>query len=173
MLERKKIAAFISGLLICAYAAVPVTNVFAEDEKEDTSVSDELQENDDEETDDTYIKSGDFMYSKTHDNTVCIEDYTGTSAILEVPDKIDGIAVTELGKTAFGSDPDNNPITEIKLPASITYISDSNPFMYCTKLEKVSVAKDNKDYCTEDNILYTKSKDNALKLLYNYSGIAG
>ena len=156
MLERKKIAAFIAGLLICAYAAAPVTSAFAEEDKEDIPVSDALQEEDD---DDTYIKSGDFLYSKTHDDTVCIEDYTGTAEVLEVPDELDGIAVTELGKKAFGSDPDNNPITEVKLPASITYISDSNPFMYCTKLEKISVAKENKDYCTEDDILYTKSKD--------------
>ncbi|WP_295086270.1 leucine-rich repeat domain-containing protein [Ruminococcus sp.] len=159
MLEHKKIAAFIAGLLICAFATAPLTSSFAEEEKDDSSVLVDLQEDDNEETDDAYVKSGDFMYSKTHDDTVCIEDYTGTSSVLEVPDKIDGIAVTELGKTAFGSDPDNNPITEIQLPASITYISDSNPFMYCTKLEKISVAEDNKDYCTEDSILYTKSKD--------------
>ena len=159
MLEHKKIAAFIAGLLICAFATAPLTSSFAEEEKDDSSVLVDLQEDDNEETDDAYVKSGDFMYSKTHDDTVCIEDYTGTSSVLEVPDKIDGIAVTELGKTAFGSDPDNNPITEIQLPASITYISDSNPFMYCTKLEKISVAEDKKDYCTEDSILYTKSKD--------------
>ena len=160
MFERKKIAAFIAGLLICAYAAAPAASAFAEEENDDISVSDDLDEiGDDEDDADTYIKSGDFMYSMTSDNKVCIEDCTSTSEVLEIPDTIDGIAVTELGKKAFGSDPDNNTFTEISLPASIEYISDDNPFMYCTKLKKITVAENNKEFCAEDGILYTKSKD--------------
>lgn len=159
MFERKKIAAFIAGLLICAYAAAPAAGAFAEEENDDIPVSDDLNEAEDEDTDETYIKSGDFMYSMTHDDTICIEDCTSTSETLAVPDKIDGIAVTELGKKAFGSDPDNNTFTEITLPASIEYISDDNPFMYCTKLKKITVDGNNENFCTEDGILYTKEKD--------------
>ena len=159
MFERKKIAAFTAGLLICAYAAVPAANAFAEETTADVQSETESAFELDEETDETYTKSGDFMYSMTHDGTVCIEDCTSTSEVLEIPDTLDGIAVTELGAKAFGSDPDATPFTEISLPASINYISDDNPFVFCTKLKKISVAKDSKDFCDEDGILYSKSKD--------------
>ena len=174
MFERKKTAAFIAGLLVCACAAAPAMNAFAEETGETTqTVVSEVTETESEETetetDDTYIKSGDFLYSLTHDGTACIEDCQATGTVLRIPEKLDGIAVTELGSKAFGSDPVNNTFTEISLPASINYISDSNPFVYCTLLKKINVAEDNKDFCAEDGILYTKSKD----ILICYPGCKG
>ncbi len=169
MLERKKIAAFTAGLLLCAYAAAPALNAFADEpaattqtateKAEDLTEDDDDISDNDEDADDTYIKSGDFMYSLTHDGTVCIESCSSTAAVLMVPDTLDGIAVTELGEKAFGSDPYATPFTEILLPASINYISDNNPFVYCTQLKSISVDAENKDFCTEDGILYSKSKD--------------
>ena len=172
MFERKKTVAFIAGLLVCACAAAPAMNAFADETAETTqaTVSEETAtEPEETEKDDTYIKSGDFLYSMTHDGTACIEDCQATGSVLSIPEKLDGIAVTELGSKAFGSDPVNNTFTEISLPASINYISDSNPFVYCTLLKKISVAEDNKDFCSEDGILYTKSKD----ILICYPGCKG
>lgn len=152
MFDRKKTAAFIAGLLICAYAAVPAINTFAEE--------DFLVEGATEVTTskDTYTISGDFMYSLTTDGKVCIEDCTSTAEDLVIPDTIDGIAVTELGKTAFGSDHENSTFKTVTLPASINYISAENPFIYCTQLTEIKVAEGSSDYKAVDGILYNKDK---------------
>lgn len=125
MFDRKKTAAFIAGMLICAYAAVPTIHAFAEDylvEGETEAAT----------STDTYTKSGDFMYSLTTDGKVCIEDCTSTAEDLVIPDTLDGIAVTELGRSALGSDHENNTFKSVTIPASVTYISADNPFVFCT-----------------------------------------
>lgn len=160
MLERKRIAAFIAGLLICTCTAAPVMNAAAEGTGSSAwGAVPETAADTAAETDDTYTLSGDFMYSVTHDGTACIEDCKSTAAVLEIPDKLDGLAVTELGSRAFGDDPENNPFTEISLPASIEYISSENPFMYCAKLKNISVSEDNENYCSEDGVLYSKNME--------------
>lgn len=147
MFNSKKIAAMAASLLICSACAVSPVCVYAEDTTEASVSSDSL------------IQSGDFIYSLTHDGKICIEDCKSTEESLVIPDTLDGIAVTELGPTAFGDDHENNPYTSITLPASIEYISDRDPFMYCTKLKEIKVADGNAEYTAEDDILYTKAKD--------------
>ena len=162
MLERKKIAAFIAGMLLCACTAAPAANAYAEDTTDSSAwgASPETSANEEKKEDkNTYTLSGDFLYSTTRDGTICIEDCKSTSAVLTIPEKLDGIAVTELGRQAFGSDPENNTFTEISLPSSINYISDENPFIYCTKLRSITVSEDNKDFFSEEGILYTKDRD--------------
>lgn len=147
MFYRKKIAALAASLLICSACAASPVCVFADDNTETQSDTDSL------------TQSGDFTYSLTHDGKVCIEDCKSTAESLVIPDTLDGITVTELGPNAFGDDHENNPYTSITLPASINYISDRNPFMYCTKLKEIKVADGSADFCAEDGILFSKSKD--------------
>lgn len=151
MFNRKKTAAFIAGLLICAYSAVPAAYAFAEDYLVEGETEAAVSS-------DTYTISGDFMYSLTTDGKVCIEDCTSTAEDLVIPDTIDGIPVTELGKTALGSDHENNTFKTVTLPASINYISADNPFIYCIHLSEIKVDEKNADFCTEDGILYSKDK---------------
>ncbi len=148
MFDRKKIAAFAASLLICAsFSAAPMAS-HADDQPEDTAVAD-----------DNLTVSGDFSYWLTRDDTVCIEDCKAIGEKLVIPDTIDGKKVTELGPMAFGNDPLSLPFTSIELPASINYISEENPFMYCQRLKEIKVADGCNDFCSEDGVLYTKKKD--------------
>lgn len=152
MFDRKKTAAFIAGLLICAYSAVPAINAFADEDFLVEGATEAAVSTD------TYTKSGDFMYSLTTDGKVCIEDCTSTAEDLVIPDTLDGIAVTELGRSALGSDHDNSTFKTVTIPASVTYISADNPFVFCTNLSEIKVAEGNADFCAEDGILYNKDK---------------
>ena len=153
MFDRKKIAAFMAGILICAGSAAAPCAAYADNEAETPATTAAAA------AQGTYTKSGDFMYSLTPEGNACIEDYTGSAAELVVPDTLDGIPVKELGPTAFGSDHENNKLSVIELPASIDYISADNPFMYCTKLKEIKVSADSSDFCAADGILYNKDKD--------------
>ena len=152
MFKHKKVAAFILGLLISVSAVSPIYSAFAEGEEE-TSVTTEASGEESSEI----IVSGEFSYSLTHDNTVCIEDCLSEEKNLVIPDTIDGIAVTELGKLAFGNDI-GKPYETITLPASIEYISSDNPFSVCDSLTEVIVDSSNENYIAEDGVLFTKDK---------------
>lgn len=152
MFDRKKTAAFLAGILICAGSAAAPCAAYADNEAETPAVTAAADPG-------TYTKSGDFMYSLTPEGNACIEDYTGSADELVVPDTLDGIPVKELGPTAFGSDHENSKLSVIELPASIDYISADNPFMYCTKLKEIKVSADSSDFCAENGILYSKNKD--------------
>lgn len=152
MFKHKKVAAFILGLLISVSAVSPIYSAFAEGEEE-TSVTTEASGEESSEI----IVSGEFSYSLTHDNTVCIEDCSSEEKNLVIPDTIDGIAVTELGKLAFGNDI-GKPYETITLPASIEYISSDNPFSVCDSLTEVIVDSSNENYIAEDGVLFTKDK---------------
>ncbi|MBP3309914.1 MAG: leucine-rich repeat protein [Ruminococcus sp.] len=163
MLKHKRFTAFLMSLLICAAtAAYPASTSFADNEdtavSEDASADDNAASDEDsqEEASDETIVSGDFTYSITSDNTACIENCSSTELNLVIPDTIDGIAVTELGPTAFGEAPPVCPYETISLPASINYISSDNPFSTCEMLKEIKVDSANKDYCVKDNILYSK-----------------
>lgn len=152
MFKHKKVAAFILGLLISVSAVSPIYSAFAEGEEE-TSVTTEASGEESSEI----IVSGEFSYSLTHDNTVCIEDCSSEEKNLVIPDTIDGIAVTELGKLAFGNDI-GKPYETITLPASIEYISSDNPFSVCDSLTEVIVDSSNENYIAENGVLFTKDK---------------
>lgn len=152
MFKHKKVAAFILGLLISVSAVSPIYSAFAEGEEE-ASVTTEASGEESSEI----IVSGEFSYSLTHDNTVCIEDCSSEEKNLVIPDTIDGIAVTELGKLAFGNDI-GKPYETITLPASIEYISSDNPFSVCDSLTEVIVDSTNENYIAEDGVLFTKDK---------------
>ena len=168
MFDRKKIAAFIAGMLLCAYGAVPAAS-FADDEAEPTTVTEESEPEEGAPYGD-YTISGDFMYSKTMDGDARIEDCTASGTELVIPDTIDGLAVKELGTTAFGSDPENCSFTSITIPASVNYISADNPFIYCTKLTEIKVDSGSESYTAEDGVLYNKDKNELIAYPASKSG---
>lgn len=157
MFKHRKFTAFIMSLLICSAAFAPqAASVYAHPGHDESSVSEESSEAETEEAD--YITSGDYLYSLTPLETVCIEGYTGTDTKLVIPEEIDGIEVTKINRYAF----ENCTAESIHFPASITYISGENPFLLCSDLKEITVDEDNEDYMAEDGVLYSKDK---LKLL--------
>lgn len=150
MLFHKKTAALLMSLLICASA--PVYTSFADNESETSTATENTTSSEPE----TKI-SGDFSYTITADNTARIEGCTSIEKNLVIPDTLDGVAVTELGKSALG-DNDNRPYETITIPASISYISSDNPFSVCSRLKEIKVDSANENYIIENGVLYTKNK---------------
>ena len=155
MFDHKKLAAFLAGLLMCFSAVSAPAAAYAENDS-DTVAAETDAENEEPPAESGLIVSGVFSYSLTDEGSAQIQDCTSTDTELVIPDTIDGIKVTELGKTAFGTDPDNCPFEKISLPASIEYISYDAPFMFCAKLKEISVDEANECYCANDGILYSK-----------------
>ncbi len=162
MFNCKKTAAFIAGLILCASSAASPLVSFAaidgalvEDEDGSEATTDAAEEND-------YKYSGDFKYSLTSEGNVRIEGCTSGAESLVIPDTLDGKKVTELGRTALGTDQENNPYLSVTIPASIKYISADNPFMYCTYLQEIKVESGNTEYTAEDDVLYSKDRKTLL-----------
>ena len=70
-----------------------------------------------------------------------------------IPDKIDGVAVTSIYDTAFAF----TNITSVTIPDSVTNI-ESTMFNACLSLKNIYVSENNKNYVTIDGALYTKDK---------------
>lgn len=166
MFKYKKTTAFLMSLLICFSASA--NSVFAEETTTETTVEtstesetvaeeEQTEETSEEESEIETVTSGDFTYSVTDDGTVCIEGCTSMETDLVIPESIDGMTVTELGETAFGNTPDRIYET-ISIPATVTYISEENPFMYCRELREITVDSANENYISENGVLYLKDK---------------
>ncbi|MBP7185226.1 MAG: leucine-rich repeat domain-containing protein [Ruminococcus sp.] len=166
MIKPRKTAAFMLSLLLCASACIPAAPIVRAEtayegwgDSEQSYVDEDGNEYESEEDlIASYPVSGDFSYSVMDDGNVCIMFWSGTDTAITVPDTIDGKKVTDIGEYAFGKDHDNCPIETISLPASIEYISAENPFIFCTKLQEITVDSGNKDYVSEDGVLYSKDK---------------
>ena len=170
MLDHRKTAAFLAALLIGASAAVmPAGSAFADNEPASASEASTAEEVTDSEegstagtTADSGRKtSGSFTYTLTDEGTACIQDCSSEDKDLVIPAEIDGIAVTELGKKAFGDTPDQIYET-ISIPASIEYISADGPFVFCEQLREITVDENNEHYVSADGVLYTKDKKDLL-----------
>lgn len=161
MFKYKKITAFLMSLICIASSAVTVS-AFADNEADTEIITEESTEDNQSVAptpiDEDCIVSGDFVYSVIDEGNVCLKGCNSTETDLVIPDTIDGMPVTELSGKAFGSSPDQ-PYETISIPASVTYISADNPFMYCTSLKEITVSPDNTAYTSENGILYNKEKD--------------
>ncbi len=114
--------------------------------------------------------SGDFEYEILEDGTAEITKYKGKGGNVKIPAKINGYTVTEISgyskRDAFGNPYfctafSRSQITSITIPYSIKNISNGNysgPFVYCPKLTNIYVDKNNKDYSSQDGILFDKDK---------------
>ena len=77
-------------------------------------------------------------YAVNDDNeTVKITGYTGSKKELTIPDKIDDMPVTVIGKGAFY---DNHYIEKVTLPDTITHIGESS-FMNCDRMTEIYLGK--------------------------------
>ncbi|MDE6035653.1 MAG: leucine-rich repeat domain-containing protein [Ruminococcus sp.] len=162
----KKITALTASLLICSMMLFPVSTYATEEEIVSETVSEEITDTyitEDTETDEIStedsgnITSGNFTYSVIDDSSVRIESCNSSDTFLEIPDTIDGLTVTELSGKALGNTPDR-PYETISIPASITYISEDNPFMYCVSLKEIIIDSTNENYIAEDGVLYNADK---------------
>lgn len=176
MRNYKKFSAALMGLLIAASAAAPTMLAFAENEGENGDATVLTVENNSEDTADAAeitedateeateqaaeeaaeeepeeIESGDFIYI-VEDGTATILRYTEQSEELEIPETIDGITVTGISGYAFNE----KNLKKITIPATVTNISESNPFAALLFLEEIIVNEDNENYVTSDGVLYTK-----------------
>ncbi|MBQ7761429.1 MAG: leucine-rich repeat domain-containing protein [Clostridia bacterium] len=71
---------------------------------------------------------------------------------LVIPDEIDGMAVTEISKSAFEN---YEELTSVTIPSSVTSI-DSYTFVTCKKLSAIIVKENNRTYKSIDGNLYSK-----------------
>ena len=79
-----------------------------------------------------------FQYEvKTKENTVSILNWKDGPAKVALPDRIDGLPVTAIGRKAFLS---NKRIMEIRLPAGISQIGEW-AFAYCSRLQRIRLPK--------------------------------
>lgn len=169
MIKHKKIAAFILSFTLCAAsAAAPVYSAFADEEEateaaeESANTETETESDDDsDEDEDDYITSGDYKYSLTDDDEVCIQEYIGSDTDVSIPDTIDGKSVTEIGEYAFFE----TDIVSVNIPAGIDYIAD-NPFVECYSLKEITVDEDNSYYSAADGVLYLTRSSNTMLLCY-------
>ena len=120
---------------------------------------------------------GDYKYSVLADGTVEITGYTGSATEIEIPAAIDGKSVTSIGNSAFDSCTDLTSITipdgvtsignsafywckgltSITIPDSVTSIG-NNAFLFCTNLTSITVSENNKNYISDNGILFNKNK---------------
>ncbi len=100
-----------------------------------------------EEEDDT----SDFTFTELADGTYQLKSYTGTDAVVVVPETYNGKAVTSIYSDAFEY---NKSITSVTLPSTVTSIG-SYAFYYCSNLESINIPESVKtissyafSYCT-------------------------
>ena len=171
MLYHKKISAFLLGITMCAAAFAPVNTAFA-DEEETSAAEDSLDIDDtimeipdasaEEETEENnYITSGDYKYSLSDDDVLCIEEYIGSGGDVIIPDTIDGKPVQEIGERAFFE----SPAVTVTIPASVNFVAD-NPFMESKELREIKVDEGNEYYFAQDGVLYLKRSENVVLLCY-------
>ena len=78
----------------------------------------------------TDIVVNDVTYQKLTDTTCLVKSYAGSATSLTIPDKIEGMTVTEIGEEAFM---DNKKLVSIDLPDTITVIR-ARAFKNCSNL---------------------------------------
>lgn len=101
---------------------------------------------------------GDFKYSVLGDNTIEIKEYVGNATSLEIPENIEGKAVTNIGISAFSG---CSSLTKITIPNGVTNI-EAGAFSSCSSLTEINVDSNNKKYSSEDGVLYNKEKNSIL-----------
>jgi len=118
------------------------------------------------------IYKDDYVYLKNNDNVI-IANYIGTEEITEIPSQLEGLSVTEIGKSAFdhilsSSVVINDCITRINeisfwrsadleavtIPQNVDYIGDY-AFNYCGNLKNVTIKSIIPPYLGENVFTYT------------------
>ncbi len=98
-------------------------------------------------------QSSDFQYSVIGDGKVEITGYTGSDDTVEIPSTLAGNTVTSIKAYAFSM----NRFTHVSIPESVEKIG-SGAFDGCFNLESITVAEGNKNYSSQNGILFDKNK---------------
>ncbi|MFI3206245.1 MAG: leucine-rich repeat domain-containing protein [Clostridia bacterium] len=104
------------------------------------------------------------IYFDADTGTIINADYTITSA--DIPETINGVAVTAIDWYAFGN---CQELTSVTIPANVTDI-DSSAFKFCSNLAEFIVDSDNESYASVDGILYDKAKTKIIVIPLRISG---
>lgn len=80
-------------------------------------------------------KSGDWEFLQISANSACLTKYYGSAENLDVPSKINGLTVSEIGDNAFNS---NKAIKKVTLPNGVVKIG-LGAFENCENLASVSL----------------------------------
>lgn len=98
---------------------------------------------------------------------IMITGYLGDSEVLEIPDTINGIPVTEVSR--YANIPNAEKIKTVKIPAGITKIG--GLFDHLQNVSDIEIDKDNKSFSFENNVLYTAQKDSIIKCCTGLEGV--
>lgn len=104
-------------------------------------------------------KSGDYGYILLDDGTAEITRYTGTDAILRLPETIDGFTVTSLDDD-ISTMSSYTEVQRIFIPDTITHIT-GNPFQMFSALTNFVVSPDHPVFAEMEGVLFRKD-DKAL-----------
>ena len=99
---------------------------------------------------------GDYVYQIVEDGKARIVEYIGNDESLEIPNDLNGIIISKLGKGAFG-----NGIKEIFIPDDVD-VEDA-AFSNCTTLEEIRISELHKSLMLDGKVLYDK---NGTRLIY-------
>lgn len=110
-----------------------------------------------------YIDYGDTKYEYIdYVSTVTIVKCISTSKNITIPDRINGVKVTEIKEVyPFIGVFENKSIETVSLPDTLYYI-DSGIFKGCKNLKNISISKENECYTTIDGNLYSKIEEKEL-----------
>ena len=106
-------------------------------------------------------KSGDYEYYILNDGTACIKRYYGIDEEVIVPEKLDGIRVTDIGDEAFYG---WENLTKITIPDSVENIG-VNPFNGCENLLNINISANNPTLAFIDNALIYKPEKKMVSYL--------
>ena len=81
-----------------------------------------------------------------------LKEYKGDEEIVEIPEEYNGHKVTVIGNLSFEY---KGVVKEIHFPQTITEIR-TNAFRGCVKCEKYIVSPENKAYCSDEGVIYSK-----------------
>lgn len=107
-------------------------------------------------------------YWVNEDNTVTISRCAKDVAEVNIPSEIEGATVTEIDGDAFFKCVDLKKVT---IPSTVTSIG-YDTFLGCTSLENIVVDTENKNYISEDGILFNKSKTELIQYPAAKSGVS-
>ena len=101
----------------------------------------------------TQTSADGFAYKRDGQSAI-ITRYTGKAATPVIPNKIDGLPVTEIGVYAFYG---CTGLTGVSIPASVTEIG-GGAFYGCTGLTGIAVDNGNTAYIGIDGVIFTKDQ---------------
>ena len=95
-------------------------------------------------------KSGkEYDYNIKDDGTIILKSYEGNQKNIIIPENIDGMLVSELDGTFFGTD-----VTTVKIPETIDMIAPGTFNNFC--MQKIDVDINNQNFCSVEGVLFDK-----------------